>query len=143
MVYGPGDPLHRFAQWVAPMKAQRPKISIAAGLAQWRSPRGYVINVAHAAALAAQSPTSATRVFNVAEREAFSELEWAKLIAAEMGWRGSFEIAEQRMSAAAPNYEQHWIVSSERIRTELGYSEVVPREEAVRVTAEWELENVA
>jgi hypothetical protein len=39
------------------------------------------------------------------------------------------------------NTAQHLVASSERIRTELGYRELLPREEAIRRTIEWERAN--
>jgi nucleoside-diphosphate-sugar epimerase len=39
------------------------------------------------------------------------------------------------------NTAQHVVASSERIRKELGYCELLPREEAIRRTIEWERAN--
>jgi hypothetical protein len=39
------------------------------------------------------------------------------------------------------NFSQHWITDSTRIRTELGYTEIVERREALRRTIIWEREN--
>ena len=39
------------------------------------------------------------------------------------------------------NTAQHLVASSERIRKELGYRELLPREEAIRRTIEWERAN--
>ncbi len=40
------------------------------------------------------------------------------------------------------NTAQHVVASSERIRKELGYRELLPREEAIRRTIEWERANL-
>jgi nucleoside-diphosphate-sugar epimerase len=53
MVYGPGDPLHRFYPVVKRITDQRPHIIFPDRWAAWQSPRGYVENVAAAIALAA------------------------------------------------------------------------------------------
>src|SRR6266849_9742050 len=53
MVYGPGDPLHRFHPIVKRVDDGRRHIILAETLAAWRSPRGYVENVAAAIVLAA------------------------------------------------------------------------------------------
>jgi len=142
MVYGPGDSLHRFFPMLKRMDDGRPKILLSEDLAAWRSPRGYVDNVAGAIALAAISERATGRVYNVAEEPAFSELEWAKKIAFEAGWRGEFVVlpAERTPShlRVPGNLEQHWVASSRHIREELGYREDVPIEEAISRTIAWQ-----
>ena len=77
MMYGPGDPLHRFYPVVKRIADGRRHIIFAETLAAWRSPRGYVENVAAAIALAATDERAARRIYNVCEEPSFSELEWA------------------------------------------------------------------
>ncbi len=89
MAYGPGDPLHRFYPVVKRIADRRRQIIFPETLAAWRSPRGYVENVAAAIALAATDERAARRVYNVCEEPSFSELEWARKIAARgdaVGW---------------------------------------------------------
>ena len=142
MIYGPGDHLRRFFPMLKRMDDQRPVIVMPESLADWRSPRGYVENVAAAIALAATSERAAGRVYNVGEAESFSELEWAQMIAAAAGWDGEFVLVpddEAPPSLRVPgNLRQHWVVDTARIRTELGYREPVAREEAIRRTIVWE-----
>ena len=90
MIYGPGDRLHRFHPIVRRIDDGRRAILMEEGMAAWRSPRGYVENVAAAIALAAVSERAAGRIYNVAERPAFSELEWAQRIARTAGWTGGW-----------------------------------------------------
>lgn len=145
MVYGPGDRLHRFYPIAKRMADGREHIIFPDTLAQWRSPRGYVENVAAAIALAATDSRAAGRTYNVCEEPAFSELEWAQKIAEEMQWKGQFVLLPPertpphllRPGSAA----QHWSASSVRIRRELGYREPVPIGRAIRETIQWELEN--
>ena len=145
MVYGPGDPLHRFYPVVKRIVDGRRYILSSAPQAAWRSPRGYVANVAAAIALAATDSRAAGRIYNVCEEPVFSELEWAKKIAAEMRWQGEFVLlpAERtpRHLLQLGNHAQHWTASSARIRHELGYAEPVPIEEAIQQTIAWEKEN--
>ena len=47
----------------------------------------------------------------------------------------------KRGTAAAGNHLQHLFMDSSRIRNELGYSEFVPLDEAIRRTVEWEKAN--
>jgi nucleoside-diphosphate-sugar epimerase len=142
MVYGPGDRLRRFHPVLKRIGDGRRAILFEEGNAAWRSPRGYVDNVAAAIALAAVSEQAAGRIYNVAERPAFSELEWARKIAAAAGWDGEFVVLpKDRMPAhlvQKGNSAQHWEADSARIRRELGYREPVPLDEAIRRTVEWE-----
>ncbi|HZS53308.1 MAG TPA: NAD-dependent epimerase/dehydratase family protein [Bryobacteraceae bacterium] len=85
MVYGPGDRLHRFWPYLKRMDDKRPAILIQEDVAHWRSPRGYVENVAAAIALAAIDERASRRIYNVAEPESFSEEEWARKIASYVG----------------------------------------------------------
>jgi nucleoside-diphosphate-sugar epimerase len=145
MVYGPGDRLHRFYPVVKRIADGRDHIIFAEALASWRSPRGYVENVAPAIALAATDHRAERRIYNVCEEPSFSELEWARKIASEMRWKGEFvvlpiEHTPQHLQKPG-NAAQHWTASSARIRQELGYQEAVAIEEAIRRTIRWEQEN--
>jgi nucleoside-diphosphate-sugar epimerase len=145
MIYGPGDPLHRFYPVVKRITDGRREILLSEPQAEWRSPRGYVENVAAAITLAATDGRAAGRIYNVCEEPAFSELEWANKIAAEMIWRGEFIVLPpERMPRhllQPGNYAQHWTASSARIRRELGYSEPMTIERAIQRTIAWEKAN--
>lgn len=142
MIYGPGDRLHRFQPVLKRIDDGRRQILFEEGWAQWRSPRGYVENVAAALALAAVSGRAAGRVYNVAETPAFSELDWARKIAAATGWDGNFVTLPKERAPAhlvpPGNSAQHWEADSTRIREELGYSEPVPLDEAIHRTIAWD-----
>jgi nucleoside-diphosphate-sugar epimerase len=142
MIYGPGDPLHRLFPLLKRMDDRRPIIVLPESLARWRSPRGYVENVAAAIALAVTSERAAGRVYNVGEAESVTELEWARLLAAAAGWRGEFVVVPDDRappSVRVPgNLAQHWVADTSRIRTELGYREPISREEAIRRSIDWE-----
>jgi len=145
MIYGPGDRLRRFHPVLKRIDDGRRRIFFEEGWANWRSPRGYVDNVAAAIALAAVSQQAAGRVYNVAEQPAFTELEWARKIAAATGWDGGFAVLpKDRMPihlVQPGNSAQHWEADSSRIRRELGYREPVPLDEAIARTIEWERAN--
>ena len=68
MVYGPGDPLHRFFPLLKRIDDGRPAILFADDFAVWRGSKGYVENVGAAIALAAVSEKAAGRIYNVANR---------------------------------------------------------------------------
>jgi nucleoside-diphosphate-sugar epimerase len=145
MVYGPGDPLHRFWPLVKRMDDGRRAILMTPALAAWRSPRGYVENVAVAIALATLSDAAAGRVYNVAEEPAYSELEWGRRVAEIADWHGDFVVLpEDRMPAhlrVPANFDQHWTADSTRIRSELGFTEQVDVDTAIRRTIAWERAN--
>jgi len=145
MIYGPGDQLHRLYPIIKRVDDRRPAIYLADAVAAWRGPRGYVENVAAAIALAATSDRAAGRTYNVAERPSFSELEWTRQVTEVMGWPGDLMVLP--MAVAPPHLrlpvrlEQHWVVDSSRIRSELGYEEPVPLREALTRTIAWERAN--
>jgi nucleoside-diphosphate-sugar epimerase len=141
MVYGPGDPVQRFHPILRRIDDGRKQIIFADDVAQLRTPRGYVEDVAAAIALAATSPQAAGRVYNVCEAVSFGELDWARKIAASTGWQGNFVVLAHDLTPkhllSPGNTAQHVVASSQRIRKELGYRELLPREEAIRRTVEW------
>ena len=145
MVYGPGDPLHRFFSVLKRFADGRSSILLADDLAAWRGPRGYVENIAHAIALAATSEHAAGRVYNVCEEPVLSELAWQKRIAAQAKWQGEFVVLPRERTPKhllqPGNAAQHVVISSERIRAELGYKEPVDPDEALRRTITWEQDN--
>jgi nucleoside-diphosphate-sugar epimerase len=142
MIYGPGDHLRRFHPVLRRIDDGRPVILFEESAAAWRSPRGYVENVAAALALAAVSERAGGRIYNVAEMPAFSEIEWAAKIAAATGWNGRFVTLPKELTPLhlrqPGNAAQHWTADSTRIRQELDYREIVPLEEAIRRTIDWE-----
>src|SRR5262245_20032881 len=62
MVYGPGDPLHRFFPILKRIADGRPTIILDQAVAQWRGPRGYVDNVAAATVAAVESAKAEGRI---------------------------------------------------------------------------------
>ena len=145
MIYGPGDPVHRFHPVLKRMDDSRRQIIFADDVAALRTPRGYVEDVAVAVALAATSPHSVGRIYNVGEQESFGELDWARKIAAATNWPGEFVVLPHDQTPKhllwPGNTAQHLAASSERIRKELGYCELLPREESIRCTIAWERAN--
>jgi nucleoside-diphosphate-sugar epimerase len=145
MVFGPGDRLHRMYPMLKRMDDHRRAIPMQETWANWRSPRGYVENVASAIALAVTDDRAAGHTYNVAESQSFSEIEWAALIAKIAGWHGDLvPVPAEHLppSLRVPgNLSQNLSADSSRIRTELGYMEPVPRMKAIRETVKWERAN--
>jgi nucleoside-diphosphate-sugar epimerase len=147
MVYGPGDPLRRLLPIVKRIDDGRRVMLFEQKLAQWRAPRGFAGNVGAAIALAATTPRAAGRIYNVAEPESLSELEWARRVAAVAGWQGEFVVLPTDRTPPhllmPGNADQHWTIDTTRIREELGYREPTPQDEAIGRTIEWERANPA
>ncbi|HTA72299.1 MAG TPA: NAD-dependent epimerase/dehydratase family protein [Bryobacteraceae bacterium] len=145
MVYGPGDPLHRFFATVKRMDDGRRAIPIQEDIAKFIPPRGYVEDVAAAVVLATLSPRAAGRIYNIAADQHFSELDWARKIGDAMGWKGSLVPVPADKTPAhlymPVNAEQNWIVSSKRIRDELGFAEPVALGDGIERTIAWERAN--
>jgi nucleoside-diphosphate-sugar epimerase len=145
MVYGPGDPLHRFFPLLKRVADGRSSILFSEDLAAWRGPRGYVENVAHAIAVVATSDQAAGRIYNICDEPNLSELAWQSKIAKQMNWNGKFVLLPRGQTPThllqAGNAAQHVVASSDRIRMGLGYQEPVGIEGAIRRTIAWEQQN--
>lgn len=142
MVFGPGDGQHRLFKFVKRMYDNRPAILLDEGIARWRSTRGYVENVAAAIALAVADERAASRIYNVADPEAFTMAEWVVEIGKAVGWSGEVSIVPKNLLPkhllSGVNTDQDLVVDTTRIREELGYREPVLLEEALKKTIEWE-----
>lgn len=144
--HGPGDYQHRFFEYIRRMDDKRPAILLDEAYADWQWARGYVEDVAHAIVLAATNDRATGRVYNVAYEKAFTGAEWVRQIARVIGWKGSIialpsgQLPEQLRNEAL-GLSQQYTVDSSRIRSELGYAEVVPFDDALLRTIEWERAN--
>jgi nucleoside-diphosphate-sugar epimerase len=142
MVYGPGDDQHRLAPWLRRMLDGRPAILLDEGLARWRCLRGYVENVAAAVALSVTDPAAAGRVYNVAEPTAYTEADQVARIGALVGWGGLIVPVPGGKMPVPFDTNQDLVVDTTRIRSELGYREVVERDDALRETVQWERDHL-
>lgn len=146
MVYGPRDAQHRlFKQChLKRMLDDRPAILLDEVRARWHCLWGYVENVAHAIALAVQDDRAAGRIYNVAQ-PIVAEAEWIRRVGAAADWSGEvIPLPKARLPEylrMTSDYQQDWAMSSDRIRRELGYAEIVVEHEALRRTIAWEREN--
>ncbi len=143
MVYGPGDPLHRF-HGVSETHGRRPPRHPDRGElgAAGKAPMGYVEDVAAAIALAVTNEAAAGRTYNVAEADALSWADWARAVGQAAGWQGRIVTLprDRTPKHLIPpfNAAQHWTADSRRIRSELGYRETISRAEALARTVAWE-----
>jgi nucleoside-diphosphate-sugar epimerase len=141
MVYGPGDRQHRLFPYLKRIDDGRPAIPLDEGLAEWRTCRGYVEDVAWAIALATTVESAAGRIYNVAEPVSHREEDWVRLITATAGWTGEVVVVPEGKLPVQLNASQHLSSNSSRIRAELGYKERFSPEEALRRTVDWERAN--
>lgn len=142
--YGPRDPLHRLFAWVKRIDDGREVIVLNEDAARWRWVRGYVENVAEAIALAVTDPRAAGRIYNVADPDAVPLADWVRLVGDAAGWDGEVAVvpgARYKNPVYDADFSQDYVVDSTRIREELGYAEVVDRDEALRTTIAWERAN--
>jgi nucleoside-diphosphate-sugar epimerase len=140
-VYGPNDS-HRFGPWLRMMTEDQAVLTIQEDYGRWRWTHGFVEDVAEAVVLAVTNGQAAGRTYNVGEPEApqWTERleEWGRVA----GWNGrilAVPADELPVSQRMPyNYSHHLHIDTGRIRAELGYTEVVPRDEGIARTIAWE-----
>ena len=101
--------------------------------------RGYSENLAHAVILALESPKANGQIYNLGDERALTVRGIATLIAEALDHQ--WEMVPMPF-AAAPLGDPfaaygHTLLDLTKIKTELGYQDVVPVEEATRITARW------
>jgi nucleoside-diphosphate-sugar epimerase len=81
-------------------------------------------------------------IYNVGEAEALTMADWVGQIGQAVGWSGEIVIVPKDrlpVHLTLPyNTNQHLVADTTRIRTQLGYSEPVPPDEALSRTIAWE-----
>ena len=108
---------------------------------------GYTENLAHALLLAVDQPDRAAgRIFNAGDEEVLSIRQVVELIAGALGHRFEivsmpFDLAPCARPLLAQPLPTHRVLDIGRVRTELGYADVVPARVAVAVTARWLADN--
>jgi nucleoside-diphosphate-sugar epimerase len=140
MVYGAGDNWHRLYPYIKRMDDQRPAIILEEKLANWQGCYGYVENVARAIALAINNQKATGKIYNVCE-STITVADLVRAIANIVGWQGKIVILPKSQMLDTwkfeANFAQHWVTDSTRIRTELGYTEIIDRHEALKRTITW------
>jgi nucleoside-diphosphate-sugar epimerase len=104
---------------------------------------GYTRNLAHALMLAIENPDKAAgKVFNAADEEVLTIRQVVELIAAALDHE--LEIVSMPWDLALPArpllaqpWPTHRVLDLTRLKTVLGYHDVVPAREAVGLTAQW------
>jgi nucleoside-diphosphate-sugar epimerase len=93
----------------------------------WRWTHGFVENVAAAVVLAATHPSARGRVYNVGEA-------YTPTIGERLAWLPPSAIEPDLNSQL--DFRQHMAYDTSRMRTELGYEEIIPEEEGFLRTLE-------
>src|SRR5205085_11218682 len=136
---------HRLFGYLKRMDDGRPAILLEEGQSRWRWTRGYVENVAAAIALAVTTERATGRIYNVGEKEAFTESDWVHAIGHAAGWDGEIVVLPKNSLPAHmttnADHSHHLFTDTSRIRAELGFNERVSRQEALHKTIDWERAN--
>ena len=110
--------------------------------AEWRWTHGFAEDVAEAVVLAVTNSAAAGRTYNVGEPRAPSMAERLAEFARVAGWQGRIVRARASELPEADRMPQdfahHLAYDTTRIRTELGYQEVVPHQVSLAQTLELE-----
>ena len=104
---------------------------------------GYVENLAHAVLLAIDLPeASAGQIYNCADEETLSLRQAVEIVRDALG--ATLEILSLPTALATPArpllmqpWSTHRVLDLAKLRTELGYRDVVPAREALALTARW------
>jgi nucleoside-diphosphate-sugar epimerase len=140
-VIGPNEH-RRFHRWLEPMLRGDVEIRIQDGWAGWRWTHGLAEDVAEAVALAAVDPISAGRIYNVGESKTPTMSERLAGLARATAWRGRIRevpASELDETDRMPyDFAHHVATDTTRIRSELGYHEVIPAKAAPARTLEYE-----
>ena len=143
MVHGERDEQRRFYSLWKRMIDGRDAILMSTKSASFRATRTHVDNAAHAVALAATDDKARGRIYNVGERDALPWIEWARLVASHLRWTGELVVAPseqmpKRLRDARPDmWDHHLVTETSRIRRELGYRELVSRDEGLARALAW------
>lgn len=140
MVYGPGDKQRRFSWVIKPIQNGERSLVIPRSWAHWCSTYGHIDNVAEAIALTLGNAKAENRIFNVGEQPSVNHLEWARRFAEVLNWSGEINLADDpddpfTRRIAGLDLRVPFKVSSNRIREELGFKEVVDQGQALLSTA--------
>jgi nucleoside-diphosphate-sugar epimerase len=140
-VYGPGDGHHRFFSHLKRMDDGRSTILLDENQGHWRWSHGYVEDVAAALALAVTDDRASRRIYNVGEECVPTTGERVRSLANLVGWKGKI-VTLPRTSLPqhlrdAHDYSQDLAHDTSRIRSELGYREMVSVDEGLRRTVAW------
>jgi len=121
-VFGPGDYRRRVQALLERMRCSD-EIVLGPREASWRCTRAHVEDVAAVVVLALTHPDAAGRIYNVGEERALSLAEWFRWVGHAAGWGG--QVIALGPDPELPDWSQHMVVETTRLRRELGFREEV------------------
>ncbi len=145
-VYGPHQVEPKEWSIVRRVLDRRPYMLVADG-GQALGSRGFAANLAHAVLLAVDLPQrSAGQIYNCADETQYSVRQWIELVAAALGAELPtlslpLELAGHADSLLLEGQGFHRLLDLHKLRTDLGYHDVVSVQEGVRITAQWLVAN--
>lgn len=108
---------------------------------------GFVANLAHAILLAIDQPgPSAGQIYNTGDEEVLSLRQVVEAIAEALEWRGEvismpWELALPARPMIMQHRDTHRLLDIGKLRTDLGYRDLVRPRDALAETARWLIEN--
>ena len=131
-----GGEYRRFQRWLQPMLRGASELRIQADWAEWRWTHGSAEDVAEAVVLAVTNPAASGRIYNVGEAETPTMRHRLTEFARAANWTGRIlpvpadQLPEsERM---AHDFAHHLAYDTRRIRAELGYRELAPRNQSLQ-----------
>ncbi len=144
-MYGPGDHQRRLWAYLKRMDDGRPAILLQENVARWRFTHGYAEDMGVGIALAVTDDQAQGRIYNLAEQNTPTIEGRVRMIAEAAGWTGQVVLLpKDRMPEHLRSDEDmshDMALDTSRIRSEIGYAEAVPPEEAMRRAVAWERAN--
>lgn len=119
-VYGSPE-TSRIDDYLIPMLQKKKEIFISPQRKNWKFSRALNKNVAFGIFLVIKNLQFGKNIYNIAEKNVFTEIEWIEKIANICGWKG--KILENNNLNFDVNLNQNFYVSSDKIRNELGFHE--------------------
>lgn len=151
-LYGPRDTTPREWYYVKQALDGRRQIAVPDG-GQALVSRGYFENIAHSAVLAVENQAAGGQVYNAADAVALSLKQIVEMVGEIMAHNWEIIPVPRELMPAAPqsqglpyscdpyDIEPHLLLDLTKIRTELGYHDVVPITTAMENTVKWLVHN--
>lgn len=151
-LYGPRDTTPREWYYVKQILDGRRKIAVPNG-GQALFSRGYFENMAHSVLLAMEKERACGEIYNAADTEALSVKQIVAMVAEIMGHEWEIISVPRETMPPAPqsralpcscdpyDIEPHLLLDLTKIRSELGYDDIVPVRKAMDNTVQWLSQN--